>query len=301
MTKIREALSKYRSGSDSKAFRGPSQFVCRKAIQAVGGKFLTQHGGGELTNDNGMDVIDRFSEVKAFVCNVYPGDSELGRQVRDKFKLYERLAEKLLVLLRYLKSQDKRSEVEFMKILDEFLQAWDEAFPGMPYFLKLHHLMQHVYDFIKEYGMFGILSEESMEALHVLVSAIKSLTSSQPTEQRIATNNAKTQSISKPSIRAVSKLIDETRTGKARGSGTYNIKPKEIDNDNPSTNSMQHKTITIDGQVFVDTEHGRLPRDMEELYILLVLRRAPPSWTEIFTSCASLTKEMKTKLMYIDD
>ena len=61
------------------------------------------------------------------------------------------------------------------------------------------------------------------------------------------------------------------------------------------------RTVRVDDEDFIDTDDGHLPKEMEDLYVLLVHRKAPPAWSKIFTSCASLSREKKTKLMHIDD
>jgi hypothetical protein len=184
LSRLSPLIIKHLSGSDSKP-RGRCQYGLRSAIKATGGKFLVQHGGNSLTNDNGMDVISRYSNVAELMNALYPAESPVGQKIRKSFDLYVKVSNRLSPQLAFIKSQNKCEEKKFMDILDPFLVAWDDAFPNKLCFLRKHHLSAHGWDFICLYGMFGILSAESMEALHVHISQLKELSASQDTQRRI--------------------------------------------------------------------------------------------------------------------
>ncbi len=271
----------------------------RAGIRAVGGKFLTQHGGSELTTDNGMDVIDRFKEVVAFVVNILPPDTEDGKKVREAFEKYSKVAEELRPVLRLLKSQDKcTNEDEVLRMLNALILAWEEAFPGK-YFIKLHHLMQHVYEIIKLYGMYGILSEESMEALHKRINDLMSLSKSQTATKRIAATNAKAQTIGKTEVADNLKIIKDKSTGKKRGS--YNIN-RSYQSVQVAESGNRYDIVTYDGEEFavVMNGEGHLPIKFLELYDLLAFGRVPRDWMETIHSSEKLTNDQKEQLSYYE-
>jgi len=294
--KIRPLLIKNLNGNGI----GPCQHALRSAIKAAGGKFLTQHGGNSLTNNNGMDVIERFSEIAQYMSNLFPPDTADGQLLRDQYKLFTNVAETMSPLLRFLKSQEKCDETQFMKVLEPFISAWDTAFPEQNYFLKLHHLVTHVYYFIKEYGMYGILSAESFEAIHVVIEQLLKMSASQTTEKKIATTNAKTQTLSKEAVRKATGAINEGRTGKPRG--PYRKKVVSP-GDNSASDYMQHKVVNFDDVQFIEVLQGTglVKQTWEEWYSFLMHHRAPRSWMEPFHSSPTLSKKLKEEFIYIGD
>jgi hypothetical protein len=277
LNKFLPLLTKYLKKGNKRP-KGPLQYRLRAAIQSVGGKFLLQHGGSELTTDNGMDVIEKFEEVAAQVVSWLPEDTEEGKRLREAFKKFIKVAKKLSTMLSYLKSQSKCDEKKFLEYLDELIAAWDEAFQNK-YFLKLHHLIQHVYDIIKMYGMYGILSEESMEALHKRINDLMALCKSQSAEKRIAATNAKAQTICKPECAAALKVITEESTGKKRGKGSYNINRSSLTTV-PTEASNELETVVVNGEEFavIMNGQGHLPIKWLELYILVSTGRVPQAW-----------------------
>eukprot|EP00985_Skeletonema_marinoi_P029845 scaffold29322_cov79-Skeletonema_marinoi.AAC.1 len=304
--KVRRALNKLRPlvtnylKSSNKRPKGKMQNTFRAGIKAVGGKFLTQHGGSELTTDNGMDVIDRFKEVVEYVVNVLPPDTDEGKKLREAFEKYSKVAEELMPVLRLLKSQDKcENEDDVLRILNAFILAWEKAFPGK-YFIKLHHLMQHVYDIITLYGMYGILSEESMEALHKRINDLMSLSKSQTVTKRIAATNAKAQTIGKTDVANNLKIMKEKSTGKKRKK-QYNT-DRSSQNVEAAGSISRYEIVTIDGEEFavIMQGEGHLPIKFLELYDLLVHGRVPIQWMETIRSSEKLTNVQKEQLSYYE-
>lgn len=87
-----------------------------------------------------------------------------------------------------LKSQKQLPIDEIEKLLLDFIDAWEAAWPFVPYFNKLHWLMAHVLEFIEEYGIYGRLSAESHESVHARLMKMKdNLNRMASTEQRFST------------------------------------------------------------------------------------------------------------------
>ena len=159
--------------------------------------------------------------------------------------------------------------------------------------------MAHVHEFIQRYGMYGRASAESFESLHVLIEMLKQLCKSQSASQRIASANAKAQSMCKAEIRSANKAINESRKGKPRG--PYNIDRSSVDNSDKFQRPA-YSTITVGGEDFIEVMQGkqRIPKKWLELYNLLMHNLAPEEWAATFQNACQLTTEMKQKLSYTD-
>lgn len=96
------------------------------------------------------------------------------------------MAKDLAELLAFMKSRKKCNEKDFLDKLDKFLKSWYAALPDKDYFLKLRHLIFHVIEFIKRYGMCGRLSAEGFEAIHALIIKLKEMSQSKSTLNRVS-------------------------------------------------------------------------------------------------------------------
>ena len=91
-------------------------------------------------------------------------------------------------------------------------------FPDEKYFLKLHHIMAHLPDFVANYGMLDRVSEESFEAVHALMAQIKAMLATMTSNQkRIETATSKAQTKLKPGVMDASVKLKQGSTGKKRG------------------------------------------------------------------------------------
>eukprot|EP00984_Skeletonema_dohrnii_P026582 scaffold15924_cov90-Skeletonema_dohrnii-CCMP3373.AAC.1 len=159
--------------------------------------------------------------------------------------------------------------------------------------------MQHVYDIITLYGMYGILSEESMEALHKRINDLMSLSKSQTVTKRIAATNAKAQTIGKTDVANNLKIMKEKSTGKKRAQ--YNI-DRSSQNVEAAGSISRYEIVTIDGEEFavIMQGEGHLPIKFLELYDLLVHGRVPIQWMETIRSSEKLTNVQKEQLSYYE-
>mmetsp|Transcript_26553 Transcript_26553/g.57045 ORF Transcript_26553/g.57045 Transcript_26553/m.57045 type:complete len:194 (+) Transcript_26553:2645-3226(+) len=104
---------------------------------------------------------------------VYSSENLLHEKVKETFALYDDLAKKLYALCLLMKSQKTLELKNFDNALLDYILAWDAAFPGKPYFNKLHFLMMHLPDFVEEYGICGRVSAESHESVHTMMAKSK--------------------------------------------------------------------------------------------------------------------------------
>jgi len=248
-----------------------------------------------LTTDNGMDVMDNFDDAASFAEQSYPEESEEGKKIRDFFELCRQLAKDLAELLSFMKSQKKCNEKDFLDRLDKFLKSWDAALPDKKYFLKLHHLIFHVIEFIKQYGMYGRVSAEGFEAIHALIKKLKEMSQSQSTLNRIKTTNGKAQAVMKPQVMVATDKYTKGSTGKKRG--TYKKNPSTQSTD--AAESLEaYKTVTVGGEEFIEVfgGEGRIPKKYEDLWRLLTTSFVPPAWVELFQSSTTIPQNKKRKI-----
>ena len=115
-----------------------------------------EHAGFEITSGQAMDTFENFSKIAEKAIQIYPSGHSLHKEVKKQFEKWSDIASTFIALASMMKSQEKiTDDNEFLKLLDEFLPAFDKAFPNRKYFNKLHFLM-HLYDFVKRFGFLGL-------------------------------------------------------------------------------------------------------------------------------------------------
>ena len=239
-----ELLEKHVNGKTKKP-RGPIAWSFLTSVEYdAGGKFLPQHCGLEQTNQHGMNMMENFAKISQRVrgtcipdCDspslsspamTSNGENPVMDCIREKmetqvwikenFKKFERVADTLSPLLRFLKRQEKVCADELKELIYEFTVAWDDAFPYKKAFNKFHFLVAHMPDFVELWGMLGILSEESFEAYHSRSAKIKNLLKFNPNhEQRVATINARSQNLLKRNIMDLTLHVEEKTAEKKLG------------------------------------------------------------------------------------
>ena len=180
----------------------------------------------------------------------------------------------------FTKSQKKCNATDFLDKLDKFLKRWDAALPDKEYFLKLHHLIHHVVEFIKRYGMCGRVSAESFEAIHALIAKLKSMSRSQSTLNRIKTTNGKLQTVMKPEVMSATEMYTEKSTGKKRG--PYNKTPSTQSTE--AAESFEAYDIETYGGVEyikVFAGEGVILKDHKDIWRMLSTSYTPPKWVSI--------------------
>ena len=217
LTEFYTGLTKFLS-KKSKHPRGKIEFLFNNLIESIGGgKFNAEHGGFELTNGQALDTLENFEEIVRVILSSYATDDPKEPTAKKLFKQYADLSAKTFELMKYLKSQKRLDEEVFMNLLLDFVLAWEETFPDVPCFNKLHFLMRHVVDYIIEYGIFGRGLAESHEASHAdinrLKSVVKHMTS---TKQRMATLHARSPSRLKSGLIEAEVKMTKRMTGNKR-------------------------------------------------------------------------------------
>lgn len=226
--------------------------------------------------------LESFDKVAGVVVGVYPADHPLHTKIKEGFVKFRKVASLLYKFCTYTKSQKKRKVDDFMDVLDPLLLAWDGAFPHKAYFLKLHHIMAHLPDFVERYGMLGRISEEIFESVHALAGRVKQMVATMCSDsQRIETANAKAQTKLKPGCMEATIKIREESKGKNRGPA----KTKPTRHDNVTVLSDIHfRERLVGGKLYIDISKGkaRLPKEWRDLYLLVSAGKVPAYWTKVF-------------------
>ena len=62
--------------------KGPAEFVFNRAVEAFGGvRYRAEHGGYELSNADGIKVLEAWDKIVGVVSQVCDCDGEKGRRV----------------------------------------------------------------------------------------------------------------------------------------------------------------------------------------------------------------------------
>jgi len=253
------------------------------AIQGVGGTFQPDKSGFDLTSGDLMNVLERFSEIAAVLIKVYPQGHQLHEEVNREVALWSRVAETFLPLAKMMKSQekiDRDDEKKFIEYLDVFLLAFEAAFPHRKYFNKLHFIM-HIPEYIHRWGMYGLMSEESMEAIHQRTEAIRKLVNTMPVVvDRINTIVNKLQAPLKANIASILAELEVKTTEKKRGPQTNKAKRS---NTLTVVSSISRVDVMEGNESFVqftgsNGDQARLPKEWEEYFFMSKAGEVPQSW-----------------------
>ena len=320
-----ELLEKHVNGKTKKP-RGPIAWSFLTSVEYdAGGKFMPQHSGIEQTNKHGMNMMENFAKIcqrvrgacipdcdssslpsQARTSNAEQPMADCAREemetqtwIKENFTKFERFAETLSPLLRFLKRQEKACADELKELIYEFTVAWDDAFPDKKAFNKFHFLVAHMPDFVELWGMLGILSEESFEAYHSHSAKVKNILKSNPNhEQRVATFNARSQNLLKRDIMDLTLLVEDQTTGKKTGTQTNK---KKLSPDNSEHVLTRFPEKTIDGIDFFVLDCGALiPLEWKDIYLWYSSSKAPKAWRDTFFAAipSELTEVQEQSAQY---
>ena len=292
LTELEKALDKFLSASNKRPM-GIIEFLYNNAVVLLGGgDYMAQNGGFEQTNGRALTTLQNFPRITAVCLTAFEESHPLYDDLKRKLDLWEEWAKCAYELLTRLKSQKQLPIDEIEKLLLDFIDAWEAAWPFVPYFNKLHWLMAHVLEFIEEYGIYGRLSAESHESVHARLMKMKdNLNRMASTEQRFSTFYARAAVNLKDGIVETKAGITQKMTGKKRG--RYNVKEKSKRQDTVNCVSYVHgsDTVTVDGKEFLLLLNGgRIPLEYKELYEYVKSGKAPEAWVKGFAECNLLSK-----------
>lgn len=143
--------------------------------------------------------------------------------------------------------------------------------------------------------MYGRVSAESFEAIHALISKLKTMSQSQSTLNRIKTTCGKAQTTMKPGVMSATDNYNKRSRGKKRG--PYKTKPST-----QSTEAAEsfdaYNVVTVQNVQYIDVLAGEacVLKEYEDYWRLLTTTFTPPAWGEQFQSSTTIPQDKKRKI-----
>jgi hypothetical protein len=279
----------------SKKPKGKAEYVFNQAIPIFAKvNYRKEYGGYQLSHRDNIQVLQAWDKVRVVVCAAFDDDPDYQELVRATMDKSEKLANSLLKLCKFLKSQEKceADRIEAIKeAIAEIYYAWSIHYPRQECFPKLHHLVWHVVEFIREYEMYEIISEEGFEAIHPQINKIiKELKPMMNTKQRLQTTNDRLMSSLDSSVESI------TQEFKTRKASTVKNRPKEYNKQGRSRNAESGCIVYTGLQDDPDDENCLLlPQSKDlikvswrEVFEFACYSKAPASWSKVFADCEDL-------------
>ena len=274
-----EAASKFMLPSCKKP-HGILEFLLIQLIKyLVGVDFRKENGGFDLSGGDAMDTCECFPQIsKTIVSSIDPSDPSY-QHVKHLFDGFERVADCLLNWGRALKSQERVAPARFLDTLLLLIATWDDVFPDVPYFPKMHDNF-HYPPFVLYFEFCGRGSAEGSESSNVrrkeIMDRLKSVISM---KQKYSTSFARTHSSLKDGMSRPAAAIAKQMSGKKRGKRAINSSTRR-------TNSVT--TIALSEQIvkFEEEEYlvipgnGLINTNIKDFYMLMANSRAPAAWME---------------------
>jgi hypothetical protein len=290
-------LEKYLDKKSKKA-RGPAEFTYNKAQEVMGGvRFRAEHSGFELSNHDGIKVLEKTDVIAAIVEKTYPDDTERRKEVKDAMRIFKRFGKCLLPLSKLMKSQERidgEGQKKFQTFVVEYTKAWRQEFPGKTVFNKLHHML-HLIEFIKEWEFLGRVSEEGFEAFHpFLAKLLKDLKAMPCTQARVKTASQRFSVRFLPTVQA----IDKTLTSKGAKRGPYKSKDSVTrENESLSIVSPDNSDSGVPDGLTRLTTGEYLKEEWIPVAEFVMAGRVPVEWKSAFAD-AHLGSVMSMKAEY---
>ncbi|KAL7536007.1 hypothetical protein ACHAXR_006865 [Thalassiosira sp. AJA248-18] len=269
----------------SKRPRGRLEFAFNNAIDVIGGGgYNAEHGGFEQTNGRAINSLENFSDI-ADVCEATydetNGINGIHIKVKALFAKFRVLAKALYSLAVLMKSQKKIDPDYFdIKVIDVML-AWNETFPGVPYFNKLHFVMVHLPEFVRLYHICGRASGESHESVHCKMNQRKKAMIRMCSTKRMhMTLYARSTSNLKPGIPEREAAVDAKQTGKKRG--RYKYLTRRQDNVDIVGTMFKDKE-TVENEDFLPlVGGGRIHSKYKDEFLIVKAAKVPDEWVAGF-------------------
>jgi hypothetical protein len=293
-------LTGIQSYYESQKPRGEAEYTFLKMIEITGSKFNAQHGGFEISHADGMNMLESWDTICKVVDNTYSTDSEGDRIKNPLVKIImldsKRIATPLYELNKLLKTQKKWSdqmiENDFKPLAAQVYSEWREQYPSQVPFPKLHDMVRHILDFVKETRMYGRLSEESFESNHQTIKReAKNVISMCDTRQRAEVLNRRLQAGIKQEEESIRRKLYKGLEGKKRG--PYNTQKK---NDSVSLRRLQEREH-LDDLFYIDNDTA-IKATWSDVYDMCVLGRAPKSWHRVFDGLTEAGDANKERARY---
>ncbi|CAB9530791.1 hypothetical protein SEMRO_3044_G342720.1 [Seminavis robusta] len=206
---------------------GRATYGFRKAYEVDGRVcFRVENSGFELSNGDGIRVLERSDMIVNRMSKVYDDNPQLQRSVNKLMGIFQQLTGLLYTISVSMKSQRKWTPEDCDQFEDaarQYATLW-LSFTGKtdpdetPIFNKLHVLVSHATLFVRNHGMLGRCSEEGFESSHKCIESVrKPLNCMTSTEARANTIYRRIMLQSRPDIESTFEGINATFTKAKRG------------------------------------------------------------------------------------
>lgn len=257
------------------------EYVLNIGIETIGGvRFRPEFSGFEMSHREGMKALSEWYAISATVSMVYEDEPPKRASVKKLMDESIPYATALLAVAELLKSQRRLTIDDINKLETLSEQMSDYWFKtGKNIFLKMHHLLEHVIDFIKRYGMFGRISEEGYEAVHPLVNDIKEKTASMVNLADRTKNFYNMFHVNlDPTVLAVQAQVEAATTRGPRG--PYKKKSTRKEDPFECGDGLDDR-VKVDG--YVTTGPGELMKEERvEVYDMSEVGKVPDAWVKVF-------------------
>ena len=262
---------------ESKLPKEELKFCWIKLLERARGKFDMKRAGTEMTNGNGINMLENYSVVTDGLMKVFPEGTEIYEWLSEKTPRWQRLGEALLAVHLFLKGQGKKDDLECDILLYDLWVAWKDAYPDVD-FNKFHGLFCATRNFNHKYGMAGRVSEESLESFNAVLAEVKSVLRGLPTTTgRMKKINERMQGNLKEEVSKDRMMIEEKYTGAKRGK--YKER-KRYDDRTKVVSSVQGTAVYKGERFFVLTDGSWLREEWKDIYDWFAGRLAPKTWRE---------------------
>ncbi|CAB9519683.1 hypothetical protein SEMRO_1037_G234110.1 [Seminavis robusta] len=288
---------------------GPATYAFRKAYEVDGRvAFRVENSGFELSNADGIRVLERADKIINRMHKVFANNHNLVQlqksvdTLMEKFALMTKLLYGMSVMMKSQRKWTTEACDEFESAARQYGEQWiaftttgeggsDEA----TIFNKLHVLVTHLPQFVRQHGMLGRCSEEGFESSHKCIESVrKPLACMTSTEDRAHTIYRRTMLQSRPEIERTFAGINECFTQQRRGPYRNKDRSKmKTADEAPAAKEFGHISLP---KGFTQSINGYvIKEDWKECFEFVCFSRVPAYWTSVFAEDGSLGYHVNKK------
>ena len=303
--KLQNAAARFAKQIDyykkSRKPKGPAEYVFVRAIEIYGGvRYRPEHSGFELSNDDGISVLENWDKVCDAVNRVYERNTSMGNKVGSFIDKTRKIATPLLTISKLLKSQKKFTPERIRQLKEALVlhsMAWRIGFPHKNIWLKLHRLETHIVQFIERWGFVGRRSEEGFEAVHPILNGLFKMSSHIVNTETRATSMSRQIAVDMASD--VIQVVDKVKSKFTKRKYGPNRK-RSASRQGASGRTILSEELTdeIEGD-YIDVSNDEvIKKSWVPLYMLIEAGKVPEHWSKAFYDNPTLGEEIKVKSEY---
>ncbi|CAB9528854.1 unknown protein [Seminavis robusta] len=286
---------------------GEATYCFRKAYEVDGRvNFRVENSGFELSNGDGLRVLERRDKIVARMHKVYDDNPVLQRGVSNLMDTYLKQTSLLNEMSVAMKSQRKWSVLacdQFEAAAQEYAKLWISSGArgeeDATIFNKLHVLVTHIPQFVRLHGMLGRGSEEGFESSHKCIERVRDpLKCMTSTEERAHTIYRRIMLQSRPEIETIFEEVNEHFSQKKRG--PYRKDPSRMKTADSAPAAGRHIDSLSLPEGFIQSINGYVVKEQWKDYFEYVcFSKVPSSWSAIFRNDDGLGSACQVRTEYV--